>query len=195
MPNPLTPAQFAAYKRVHDFSSRFNTAVRAIYEAWGLDASAPGRQIGEGVQQLPRTVTTWAFEVGGASGSATSMPQDFGAGAYRNPIYAEREGTLTFAVTAPFETQEKLEAEFSEDHVRALDERCAELEVVFIQGLFPFTATSAGDVLPDYDVLDLQPIEPDERPEELREVNIARRRYRVSFRIRETALAAAASAT
>lgn len=189
--NPLTAAQFAAYKRLFDPRSRFNNAVRAIRTAWGLDA---GAQPGEGVQALPRTLVSWDFQLGGATGSTLSLPQDFGAGAYRNPVYHEYEGILAHAVECPFETQEQLEAQFSEDHVRAIDERCAEILTIFIQGLFPFTGTSAGDVLPEYDVLDIMPIDPDERPEEMREINIGRVRHRIRFAIRLSAFVSAAAA-
>jgi hypothetical protein len=52
-----------------------------------------------------------------------------------------------------------------------------------MEHLEPFTPA----LLPHLDVQELLPIEPDERPEEAREVNTARVRWRVKFEIRSTA--------
>lgn len=190
MPNPISTAQLATYAALFDFRSQVNNAVRQILAAYGLS----GAQAGEGVQKLGRTSTTWDFQVNGATGETGSLRQDFGAGAYRNPYYSTYEGILTFQVTAPYEQEQAEDGStiyrVADAHAREMDQSVAQLYAVFMEGLFPFTATTAGDVLPNLDVRQILPIDPDERPEEMREVNIARVRFRLRLAIRASALPA-----
>lgn len=176
----LTAAQYAAFKALLDFRSQFVKAARQILDDGGIAATGPG----EGTLNIPRYHSTVDFERGPATGSTAPIPLDLGAGPWRTPFHNEWEGTLTVLFSVPYETDEKTGAAYlTETHARTLDELDASALVLFAEGLFPFTAA----LLPNLDVLQILPIEPDERPEEQREVNTARTRFRVRFAIRQSA--------
>lgn len=97
-------------------------------------------------------------------------------------MYAQYEGTLIVANSVGYETDEKTgTAYLTEDHVRTIDELTSTEMALFMEPLQPFTAA----LLPALDVQMLMPIEPDERPESEREVNVAFCRWRVRFQIRQ----------
>lgn len=172
----LTPTRRAAYATLFDFRTQFVRAARQILDAGGLPAVGPG----EGVQKIPRTFTTVDFQRGAATGRKT--PVALGGGRYYE--YSQFTGTLIVLVTTPIETEEKTgEAYITEDHVRELDRITSTALTLFMEHLEPFTAA----LLPAYDVQELMPLDPDERPEEAREINTARVRWRVKFEIRPSA--------
>jgi hypothetical protein len=188
MPNPLSSTQLAAYAALYDFPSQFNNAVKQVHQAYDLDDAADQVQTGQGVQELPRTATRWSFELGAATGATAPMALNFGAGAWRHPGYSEFDGTLTFEIVAPFEQEEAAAGPIyrvASAHVREMDRRAAQLYAIWQESLVPFK--SSGDFLPKLDVITIRPIEPDERPEELREVNIRRVRFAIRFAIRQSA--------
>lgn len=177
---PLSPTQAAACKVVLDFRTQIVKAGRQILDAAGVTATGPG----EGTTKVPRYFSTLDFERGAATGATHTMPLDVGAGPYRTPVYCEYEGILTVLFSVPYETDEKTgSAYLTEDHARTLDELDATALLAFSEGLFPFTSA----LLPNLDVLQILPIEPDERPEEMREVNVSRVRFRLRFVIRQSA--------
>ena len=188
MSTPLTSTQLAAYAALYDFASQFNNAVKQVHEAYGLDVDAAQIQPDQGVRVMPRISTSWSFQRGGATGTMSPMKQDFGAGAWRHPAYSEFEGTLTFQLTAPFEEIEDADGPIyrvAAAHVTELDQREVQLLAIWQESLVPFK--SSGDFLPNLDVLELRPIEGDDRPEELRDVNVRRVRFAVRFAIRRSA--------
>jgi hypothetical protein len=184
MPNPLSAELLAAYAALWDFRSNFNNAVKQIEAAYGR----PGYQAGEGAQALTRMQTTWDFAVGAATGIDAPMAHNFGAGAYGHSAYAQFEGVLTHAHTAPYETEQSATGPIyrvADVHVRELDQRVAQTYAIYMQAIEPFL--SSGDFLPMYDVQQIIPIEPDERPQQDREVNVAYVRHRIRFQVRQAA--------
>jgi hypothetical protein len=156
--------------------------VRQILTAYSIGVKQPG----EGTQQLARAYNSCDFAVGAATGTSVPLVQNFGAGAGRHSAYAQFEGVLTLLCTVPYEQEPTSGATFiSADHARDLDETVAELYAIFMEAIEPFK--SSGDFLPYYDIQQILPIEPDERPVHDREVNVAFVRFRIRFQIRQTA--------
>lgn len=182
MPNPLSSLQLAAYAKVYDFRSNFNKAVRQILTAYSLTTQQPG----EGIQQIARTYNSCDFAVGAATGATAPLAQNLGAGVGRHSAYAQFEGTLTLLCSVPYEQEAQTGAYLiTADHARDLDETVAQLYAIFMEALEPFK--SSGDFLPYYDIQQILPIEPDERPVHDREVNVAYVRFRIRFQIRQSA--------
>lgn len=176
----LTATQLAAYAALFDFRTQFVKASRQILDAGGITAEGPG----EGNQKVPRYYTSVDFQIGSATGLKAPLYHDLGAGNWRNGMYAQYEGTLSIMNTVGYETDAKSgTAYLTEDHVRTIDQLTSQEMALFMEPLQPFTAA----LLPLLDVQLLQPIEPDERPEADREVNVAFRRWRVRFSIRQAA--------
>lgn len=178
----LSSEQLAAYAAVFDFRSQFVPATIRLLAAAGITAYGPG----QGREKVGRSVTTVDFARGAATGSTSPIPLDPGGGVgpWRLSVYHEYEGTLSIANTVGFETEEKTgEPYLTQEHIRTLDQLCAQQMAIFMEGLQPFDS----DTLPNLDVLQILPIEPDERPEEQREVNLAFVRFRVRFCIRRSA--------
>ena len=172
----LTPTRLAAYATLFDFRTQFVKAARQILDAGGITALGPG----EGDQQQPRNFSAVDFQRGAATGRKTRVA--LGGGRYEE--YSQFTGTLVVLFTVPYETEQKTGiAYLTEDHVRELDRLTTTAHALFMEHLEPFTPA----LLPNLDVQELLPIEPDERPEEAREVNTARVRWRVKFEIRSTA--------
>jgi hypothetical protein len=172
----LTPERRAEYAKRFDFRSQFVRAARQILAAGGIDADG----IGSGNQQVPRTYTSVDF----AAGAATGVKAPVALGDRRYYEYSQFLGVLTIMNTAPIETVPEAEdAYITADHQRELDERVATERVLFMEHLEPFTAA----LLPWLDVQELIPIDPDERPVQDREINVAYLRYRVKFEIRYAA--------
>lgn len=176
----LTSTQLAAYAALFDFRTQLVKAARQILDAGGITAQGPG----EGNQQVPRYYTSVDFQVGGATGAIAPIYQDLGAGTWRNKMYAQYEGILSVMNTVGYETEQKSgNAYLTEDHVRTIDELTSQEMALFMEPLQPFSAA----FLPNLDIQQIMPIEPDERPEQDREVNVAFRRWRLKFSIRQAA--------
>lgn len=176
----LSTTQLAAYATLFDFRTQFVKAARQILDAGGITAQGPG----EGNQQVPRYYSSVDFQAGPATGLKATVYQDFGAGSFRQGMYAQFEGVLSVMNTVGYETEAKTGAAYlTEDHVRTIDELTSKELALFMEPLQPFTAA----LLPNLDVQMILPIEPDERPEQEREVNVAFRRWRVRFQIRQSA--------
>lgn len=182
MPNPLSSLQLASYAKIYDFRSNFNKAVRQVLTAYGVTVQQPG----EGDQQIARTYNSCDFAVGAATGATAPLVQDLGAGTLRHSAYAQFEGVLTLLCTVPYEQDPKTGSYLiSADHARDLDLTVSQLYAIFMEALEPFK--SSGDFLPYYDIQQILPIEPDERPVHEREVNVATVRFRIRFQIRQSA--------
>jgi hypothetical protein len=172
MPYELTPERLAEYAKRFDFRTQFVKAARQILDAGGIEAAGPG----DAVQRIPRYFTSVNFTRGAATGRKTPVI----LGDYRYAEYSQYFGTLAIYNTSPMGTTEKEADEYLlEDHVRVLDELCSKEHALFMEHLEPFTG-----LLPYLDVQELLPIEPDERPEQEREVDAAFMRWRVKFEMR-----------
>ncbi len=183
----LTLSQLADYAKRYDFRTNFNRANLAVLSAYGLIAAAPGA----GTGTVRRTAITTDFAIGAADPARKMpLPADVGGGAYRTSVYARWTGILTFICSVPYETNELADGNtaytITADHARALDETVAQIYALYQEGLQPFTS----DNLPYYDVQRLVPLEPDERPTEEREVNVAYVRFGVTFELRQAAMPA-----
>lgn len=172
----LTPTRREAYAALFDFRTQFVQAARAILTAGEITAVGPA----EGDQQLGRTYNSLDFAVGGARPDRRSRVA-LGGGRYDE--YCQYSGVLTLMVTSPMETTAAGAEILTNDHLREIDRICSTARVLFMEHLEPFTPA----LLPNLDVLTILPIEPDERPEETREVNAFRVRWRITFEIRSTA--------
>jgi hypothetical protein len=169
----LTPTRLAAYAKRFDFRTQFVKAGRQILAAGGIVARGPG----DGVEKVPRYFTSVDFQRGAATGRKTPVA----LGDRRYSEYSQFFGVLTIMNTVPAETDEKTGTVYiTEDHATALSELCAREHTLFMEHLEPFTST----LLPGIDVLEMIPIDPDERPIGDREVNAAFMRWRVKFEIR-----------
>jgi len=178
----LTPTQLAAYSTLFDFRTQFVKAARQILTAAGLPAIGPG----EGDQSLPRSYTSVDFSDVGATGRKSPVA----LGAFRYSEYCQFTGILSILNSVPFETEEKTgTAYLTEDHARTLDDLTAKQHAIFMEHQEPFSDLDGAGVrfLPLLDVQALMPITPDERSPQDREVNIAVKRWRVTFEIRRTA--------
>lgn len=172
----LTPERLAAYTKLFDFRSQFVKAARQILDAGGIEAAAPG----DGIKRVPRHFTSLDFQRGAATGRQTHVA----LGGWRYREYSQFTGTLSIWNTAPMAQIEKTDLIFDlEDHIRLIDELCAKEQVLFMEHMEPFSA----QLLPNLDVQEIFPIEPDERPVNEREVDGAFMRWRVKFEIRKTA--------
>lgn len=175
----LTPTQFTAYKAVLDLRTQICKAARQILDEADIAATGPG----EGTNKVPRYYSAVDFDRGAATGLTAPIPIDVGAGAWRTSMYCQWEGVLTILFSVPFETDEKTgDAYITETHARTLDELEASALVLFTEEFFPFTAA----LLPNLDIQQILPIEPDERPEEMREVNVTRVRFRLRVQMRQS---------
>lgn len=178
----LTATRRAAYAVLFDFRTQFVKAARQILAAGGITATGPG----EGVAKIPRYYTSVDFQLGGATGRKSPVA----LGDYRYSEYSQFYGTLSIFNTVPAETDEKSgTAYLTEDHARTLDELIATEHTLFMEHLEPFSGLDGDSVqfLPLYDVQEILPMEPDERPIADREINAAFLRRRIKFDIRRTA--------
>lgn len=178
----LTPTRLAAYAALFDFRTQFVKAARQILAAGGITAVGPG----EGVQQVPRYYTTVDF----SRGAATGRKSPVALGDFRFSEYGQFTGTLSIMNTVPIQTDEKSgTAYLTETHADALGRLVAQEHTLFMEHLEPFSALdeAGAKFLPLLDVQELIPMEPDERPEQDREINLAFARWRVKFEIRRTA--------
>lgn len=168
----LTPERLAEYAKRFDFRTQVVKAARQILTAGGVPAIGPG----EGVQKVPRYYTSVDYQRGAATGNKSPVA----LGDRRYSEYSEYFGVMTVINEIPVETIEKTAGGYlTEDHVRTLDELCAKEQTLFMEHLEPFTG-----LLPYLDVLQILPIEPDERPVQDRETNRAYMRWRVRLSIR-----------
>jgi hypothetical protein len=169
----LTPERLAAYAELLDFRTQFVKAARQVLTAGGISAVGPG----EGVQSIPRYYTTVDFQRGAATGRKAPVA----LGGRRYYEFSQYYGVLSVMNTVTVEEEEKADGAYlTEAHVRVLDGLTSKEDVLFMEHLEPFTAA----LLPNLDVQELLPIEPDERPIADRELNAAFRRWRVKFEIR-----------
>lgn len=172
----LTPERRAEYAKIFDFRTQFVKAARQILAGAGITALGPG----EGKPKISRTETTVDFLRGAATGRQTIV--SLGGSRYRE--YSQFYGVLSIMNTSPYITDGKTDnAYITEDHVRALEELTSNEHALFMEHLEPFSA----ELLPNLDVQEILPIEPDERPAPDREVNASYMRWRVKFEIRNTA--------
>lgn len=169
----LTPARAVEYAKRFDLRSAIVKAARQILSGYGIEAAMPG----DGTRRIPRSYTSIDFQKGAATGRR--IPVILGDRRYDE--YAEWLGTLSILNTVSVETSERdPEAALTEDHLRELDRLCSLEDAIFMEHVEPFTA----QLLPLHDVLQIVPIEPDERPENEREVNAAFRRWRLKVAVR-----------
>ena len=178
----LTATRRAAYAVLFDFRTQFTKAARQILTAGGIASVGPG----EGITKTPRYQTSVDFSIGGATGRKTPVA----LGDFRYSEFSQFVGTLSIMNAVPYETEERTgTAYLTEDHVRTLDELTSTEHTLFMEHLEPFSALDGnGDLLlPNLDVQELMPIEPDERPGQDREINLAFKRWRVKFEIRRSA--------
>lgn len=177
----LTPSQLSAYAARFDFRSQFVKAAVQILAAGGITAYGPG----QGINQMGRYFVSVDFQRGTFTPDVKSpLAQNLGAGAYRSRMYCQFTGILSIMNSVPFQTVEKTgEAYLLEEHVRTLDELQSQQLALFMEPLQPFTA----ELLPWLDVQQLLPIEPDERPVDEREVNVAFTRWQILASLRPTA--------
>ncbi len=172
----LTATRRAAYAALFDFRTQLVKAARQILADGGITAIGPG----EGDPKLARAFTSVDFQIGAATGKKSPVF----LGDYRYSEYSEFIGTLSIMNCCGYETDEKsITAYLTEDHVRQLDTLTSTEHALFMEHLEPFTAA----YLPNLDVLQILPIEPDERQESEREVNVAYFRRRIRFQIRSSA--------
>lgn len=174
----LSPSQLAAYAALFDFRSQIVKAAVQLLSSYGLNAYGPG----QGVQKLGRHFISVDFQRG-AFTENTKLPliQDLGAGRNRSSMYCEFTGTLSLMNSVPFETDEKTQEQYlTEDHVRELDQVTAQQLAIFMEPLQPFTSAN----LPWLDVMQIRPIEPDDRPPSEREVNASFNRFALVVSIR-----------
>lgn len=172
----LTATRRAAYAELFDFRTQIVRAARQILEAGGIVAAGPG----DGVQRITRYFTAVDFQRGSALGQKSPIPLSN----YRALEYSAFTGVLSFVVTVPVETEAKSDdAYLTEAHVRTLDQVTATAHTLFMEHLEPFTAA----LLPTLDVREIFPLDPDERPEAEREINVSRLRWRLNFSIRPSA--------
>lgn len=172
----LTLARAQEYALCFDLRTAVVRAARQILDSYGVTAAIPG----SGDQNVPRAYTSLDFQKGAATGRKTPIA----LGDRRYLEYSEFYGILSIMNSVPIETDpETEEAYLSADHLRELDRLCALEDAIFMEHSEQFTAA----LLPLHDVLELIPIEPDERPEEEREINTAFRRWRMKIAIRDTA--------
>lgn len=170
----LTPERLTEYAKRFDFRTQFVKAARQILAAGSITATGPG----EGVKNIPRYYTSVDFQRGAAN-SSRQKPVTLGGGRYSE--YCQFLGVLSIFNTVPMETDEKTGAQyFTEFHARTIDELCAKEHTLFMEHLEPFVG-----FLPYLDVIQIVPIEPDERPLAEREVNAAFMRWQVKFEIRD----------
>lgn len=174
----MTSTQLAAYAALFDFRTQIVKAARQILSAGGIEAIGPG----EGQQKLPRYFVAVDFVRGAFDPTIKQrLVQDLGAGARRSSMYCAFTGTLMIENSVPFETEEKSgSAYLTEDHARTLDELVSQQLALFMEPLQPFTAA----LLPNLDIQQIVPIEPDDRPVSEREVNIAYNRWLIRATIR-----------
>jgi hypothetical protein len=178
----LTATRRSAYATLFDFRTQFVKAARQILSNGGITAVGPG----EGVAKTPRYNTSVDFSIGAATGRKTPVF----LGEFRYSEYSQFLGTLSIMNAVPYETEEKTgNAYLTENHVRLLDELTSTEHALFMEHLEPFAGLD-GDgalLLPNLDVQELIPMEPDERPAQDREINLAFKRWRVKFEIRRSA--------
>jgi hypothetical protein len=177
----LSPSQLSAHAALFDFRSQIVKAALQILSAGGITAYGPG----QGVQEVGRYFVSVDFQRAGFTDNVKSpLALDLGAGAGRSRMYCEFTGTLSIMNSVPYETDEKTSAAYLlEDHVRTLDELTSTELALFMEPLQPFTAA----LLPNLDIMQLLPIEPDERPPSEREVNVAFTRWFIRASIRPSA--------
>ncbi len=172
----LTTTRVEAYARVFDLRSAVVKAARQLLTAHGIVPLMPG----DGVAKVGRYATSIDFQKGAATGR--KLPVALGDRRYYE--YAEWFGILSILNTVPIETEERdAEAALTEDHLRTLDSLCAREDAIFMEHVEPFTAA----LLPLHDVLEILPIEPDDRPVAEREINAAMRRWRLRICVRSSA--------
>lgn len=176
MPTPpaydLTLARAEAYSLMFDFRTPIVKAARQILTNYGIDAVGPG----EGTQKVPRYFTSIDF----VRGAATGRKGPVKLGDRRYMEYCEFFGTLAIFNTVPMETDEKTKTQYlSEDHARELDRLTSLEDAIFMEHV-----DALSPLLSLHEITSLMPIEPDERPENEREVNMAFRRWRAKVNIR-----------
>lgn len=172
----LTTTRLEAYAALFDFRTQFVKAARQILTAGGIAARGPG----DGVEKVPRYFTSVDFQIGAATGRKTAVA----LGDFRYSEYSQFYGTLSVMNTVPAETDERSgTAYLTAEHARQLDELLAIEHTLFMEHLEPFTAA----LLPNFDVQEIMPLEPDERPPGEREVNTGYLRRRIKFEIRRSA--------
>jgi hypothetical protein len=172
----LTLARAQAYAERFDLRTAIVRAARQILDGYGLTAAIPG----SGNTNVPRSFTSVDFQKGAATGR--KLPVALGDRRYFE--YAEFYGTLTVMNSVPIETDAETEGAYlTAEHLRELDRLCSLEDAIFMEHVEPFTAA----LLPLHDVIEIIPIEPDERPEEEREINTAFRRWRIKVAIRSDA--------
>lgn len=169
----LTLARAEAYAQRFDLRTAIVRAARQILDSYGITAAMAG----SGNQAVPRTFTAVDFQKGAATGRKTPVI----LGDRRYLEYSEFYGTLAVMNTVAIETEAEEEGAYiTAEHQRELDRLCSLEDAIFMEHVEPFTAA----LLPLHDVLEIVPIEPDERPEEEREINVAFRRWRLKVAIR-----------
>lgn len=172
----LTLARAQDYARCFDLRTAVVRAARQILDNYGITAAMPG----SGDQNVPRAFTSVDFQKGAATGRKTVVI----LGDCRYLEYSEFYGILSVMNTVQIETTEETEdAYLTADHLRELDRLCSLEDAIFMEHVEPFTAA----LLPLHDICEIIPIEPDERPEEERELNVAFRRWRLKVAIRSDA--------
>lgn len=172
----LTLARAQAYSACFDLRTALVRAARQILDSYGITAAIPG----SGEANVPRSFTSVDFQKGAATGRKTPVA----LGDRRYLEYSEYYGILSIMNTVPIETDPETEGAYlSADHLRELDRLVSLEDAIFMEHAEQFTAA----LLPLHDVIEIVPIEPDERPEEEREINTAFRRWRLRVAIRDTA--------
>lgn len=168
----LTPERAAAYAKCFDFRTPIVRAARVQLEAFGIAAVGPG----EGVAKTPRYFTSCDFVRGAATGR--KCPVALGGRTYME--FCEFLGVFSIMNTVPMETDEKSgEAFLSEEYVRELDRLTSLEDALFMEHISPFAPAQT----PLHEVTSITPMEPDERPEREREVNVAFRRWQLKVNI------------
>jgi hypothetical protein len=172
----LTLARAQEYSKCFDLRTAVVKAARQILDSYGITAAIPG----SGDTNVPRAFTSLNFQKGAATGRKTPVI----LGDRRYYEYSEFYGILSVMNTVPIETDPETEGAYiTADHLRELDRLCSLEDAIFMEHAEQFTAA----LLPLHDIEEIIPIEPDERPEEEREINTAFRRWRLKVAIRDTA--------
>lgn len=176
----LTLARAEAYALRFDFRTAIVKAARQILAGYDIVAVGPG----EGTAAVPRYFTSCDFQRGAATGRKSPVI----LGDRRYMEYSEFLGTFSIMNTVPMETEAKTENQYlTEDHARELERLTSLEDAIFMEHVGAFSP----ELLPYHEVTELFPIDPDERPVELREVNAAFRRWRLKVNIRYDAWPAA----
>lgn len=162
-----------SYKVLFDFKTQIEQAAYQILAAGGITPGMPGQE----TERVPVSTTTVSFAPGGATGDKGLVADKL------NEEYDTFEGVLTVENMTDFLVDEENgDGYLTREHVRRLDELCATEHALFMEHIRPF-----GAYLDYLDVQMLMPIEPDEAPESEREVNVARKRWRLRYKIRSDA--------